>query len=65
MLRSRLSGAYLGLLFYDGPEPEKLHYRIYSAALRFVPEEELAASGLGRYLAQSSPPGAGTPGADR
>jgi peptide methionine sulfoxide reductase msrA/msrB len=49
-LRSRLSGAYLGQLYYDGPEPDKLHYRIYSAALRFVPKEELAANGLGRYL---------------
>ncbi|MNW67643.1 Peptide methionine sulfoxide reductase MsrB [compost metagenome] len=49
MLRSRLSGAYLGQLSYDGPEPSKLHYRIYSAALRFVPEAELSVIGLERY----------------
>ncbi|MHA6534751.1 peptide-methionine (S)-S-oxide reductase MsrA [Paenibacillus sp. BAC0078] len=49
-LRSRLSGAYLGHLFFDGPEPAKLHYRVNSAALRFIPEAELEANGLGRYL---------------
>lgn len=49
-LRSRLSGAYLGYLLYDGPEPTKLHYRINSAALRFIPKEELEVNGLGRYL---------------
>lgn len=48
-LRSRLSGAYLGHLFFDGPEPGKQHYRVNSAALRFIPKEELEANGLGRY----------------
>ncbi|QSF45883.1 peptide-methionine (S)-S-oxide reductase MsrA [Paenibacillus tianjinensis] len=51
LLRSRLSGAYLGQLSYDGPEPSKLHYRIYSAAMRFVPKGELAVNGLERYQA--------------
>ncbi|AIQ56546.1 peptide-methionine (S)-S-oxide reductase MsrA [Paenibacillus borealis] len=50
VLRSRLSGAYLGHLFYDGPEPAKLHYRVNSAALRFIPKTELTDNGLGRYL---------------
>ncbi|OKP99055.1 methionine sulfoxide reductase [Paenibacillus sp. P46E] len=49
-LRSRLSGAYLGHLFFDGPEPANQHYRVNSAALRFIPKEELEANGLGRYL---------------
>lgn len=49
-LRSRLSGAYLGFLHHDGTEPGKLHYRVNSAALRFIPKEALEASGLGRYL---------------
>ncbi|MEK3687457.1 peptide-methionine (S)-S-oxide reductase MsrA [Paenibacillus sp. FSL R10-2736] len=52
VLRSRLSGAYLGDLSYDGPEPAKLHYRVNSAALRFIPKNELAEKGLGRYLEQ-------------
>ncbi|AIQ50945.1 peptide-methionine (S)-S-oxide reductase MsrA [Paenibacillus sp. FSL R7-0331] len=50
VLRSRLSGAYIGLLLYDGPEPAKLHYRVNSAALHFIPKEELEAYGLERYL---------------
>ncbi|MNP62138.1 Peptide methionine sulfoxide reductase MsrB [compost metagenome] len=49
VLRSRLSGAYLGQLLYDGPEPSKLHYRVNSAALRLVPMQELAVNGLERY----------------
>ncbi|WP_342564532.1 peptide-methionine (S)-S-oxide reductase MsrA [Paenibacillus sp. FSL R7-0345] len=49
VLRSRLSGAYLGQLLYDGPEPSKLHYRVNSAALRLVPLQELAVNGLERY----------------
>lgn len=50
VLRSRLSGAYLGYLTYDGPEPAKQHYVINSAALRFIPKEELEPEGYGRYL---------------
>lgn len=36
-LRSRLSHSYLGHLFYDGPPPTMLHYRVNSAALQFIP----------------------------
>lgn len=38
-LASRLGGTRLGYLSYDGPGPDKLHYRVNSAALRFVPSE--------------------------
>lgn len=38
-LVSRLSGARLGYLLHDGPGPDRLHYRLNSAALRFVPDE--------------------------
>ncbi|OWA37181.1 peptide-methionine (S)-S-oxide reductase [Saccharibacillus sp. O16] len=40
-LISRLTGLRLGYLLYDGPTEEKLHYRVNSAALRFIPEEQL------------------------
>ncbi|OWR31556.1 peptide-methionine (S)-S-oxide reductase [Saccharibacillus sp. O23] len=36
-LVSRLTGIRLGYLLYDGPSEERLHYRVNSAALRFVP----------------------------
>lgn len=49
-LRSRLSGAYLGRLLHDGPGPDKLHYQVNSAALRFIPKEALAEQGFARYL---------------
>ncbi len=38
-LISRLTGIRLGYLLYDGPTEERLHYRVNSAALRFVPRE--------------------------
>lgn len=50
VLRSRLSGAYLGYVSYDGPEPGQPCYVINSAALRFIPKNQLAGSGLERYL---------------
>ncbi|WP_235945853.1 peptide-methionine (S)-S-oxide reductase MsrA [Saccharibacillus alkalitolerans] len=39
-LVSRLTGLKLGYLLYDGPGESRLHYRVNSAALRFVPSEE-------------------------
>nr|WP_216671583.1 peptide-methionine (S)-S-oxide reductase MsrA [Saccharibacillus qingshengii] len=38
-LVSRLTGARLGYLLHDGPGEERLHYRINSAALRFIPQD--------------------------
>ena len=39
-LVSRLTGIRLGYLLYDGPGEDRLHYRVNSAALVFIPDED-------------------------